>query len=90
MAYVVGEMVYGWRGHYLGWFVDGIFFDNRGFRVGCVREQCRVPVKSAPPKAPRNAMDCKGAQEIPHNRPAEFRGAVSEMTLDEFLAQDTL
>ena len=37
VAYLVGDKVYAWTGRHIGWFIDGIVFDESGRRCGHVR-----------------------------------------------------
>jgi hypothetical protein len=40
VAYLVGDLVYGWNGRHLGWYREGVLYDTLGRRVGSLGEQC--------------------------------------------------
>ncbi len=51
VAYVVEEKNYGWNGKHLGWFVDGIFYDGHGYKIGFIRSKCPVATFAEPAKS---------------------------------------
>jgi len=58
VAYIYEDRhVYGINGHHLGWFVDGIIYNNRGERIGFTSSACPVAPGKDPVKAERYIRD---------------------------------
>jgi len=87
VAYIYdNEKVYSWRGHHLGWFIDGIIYDKRGLRTGFLAETCPSALLAALAKMAKLAKNMKMARLAAYARPALSRG-YSEEPLQAFLAQ---
>ncbi|MFN9112753.1 MAG: 4-fold beta flower protein [Bacteroidota bacterium] len=39
VCYEYDNKIYGWRGKHIGWFIDGIIYDNSVCMVGCLFRQ---------------------------------------------------
>jgi hypothetical protein len=84
VAYLDGEVVHGWNGRHLGWFVEGILYDLHGKRVGFVREACPFVTRMEPVKCVKHVKYVKHVQHAAHVRAVLSTGN-SEVDLGEFL-----
>ena len=69
VAYIDGDVVHGWNGRHLGWFIDGIVYDLHGRRAGFVRETCPVAAYAEPAKYAKHAKYARYAAYAPFARP---------------------
>ena len=78
VAYLHGEMVYGFNGRHLGWYVNNAMHDLNGKRVG-------APTGGIEPaKGAKQAKPAQGAREAVHARPI-FSSEWSQTDFDAFL-----
>jgi hypothetical protein len=87
VAHIDGEQVYGWRGRHIGWLVDGILYNSKGFRVGFTAETFAVETFEEPMKYSKHAKTQRFTHSAPYARPALSQGN-SQQDLDEFIRQD--
>jgi sugar/nucleoside kinase (ribokinase family) len=85
VAYIDRENLYGWNGKHLGWFVDGVLYDQKGLCVGSVRERCKRAVKAQPAKFAKFAKYAKYARRAAPARPV-LSSRESGEQLETFLA----
>ncbi|HEY8027852.1 MAG TPA: hypothetical protein VIF60_25155 [Burkholderiaceae bacterium] len=83
-AYVSGDLVFGWNGNHLGWYIDGVVYDLRGQRVGSTAEKCPRALQVLRVKAPKRARPPKHARHAEHKRP-DFRPTYGEQDFEDFL-----
>jgi hypothetical protein len=86
VAYLVGDKVYAWNGHHIGWFADGIVFDDSGLRCGYVRSRCPVVTAVTPVKSVKHVRRVKPVRSVARVRPVLSLGT-SQWGLRELLAQ---
>jgi len=87
VACLNGEQVYGWHGRHLGWFVDGILYDGRGYRVGFTAENCPEAPYDEPPKHSKHGQTQRFKHGAPYAR-VTFSQGNSPQDLDAFIRQD--
>ncbi len=69
-AYLYEDHLYGFNGHHLGWFQDGILWDYEGIAVGFTRETLTASPKDESSKAPRAAKPARQVRDVPPDQPA--------------------
>ena len=58
VAYLYNDrLVYGINGRHLGWFIDGVIYDNGGERIGFTAEACPVSPSKEPSKLKKQLKD---------------------------------
>ena len=48
VAYLDGNVIYGWNGQHLGWYVDEIVYDLDGYQTGYTASTCPRYLRSEP------------------------------------------
>ncbi|EMP7217993.1 TPA: 4-fold beta flower protein [Pseudomonas aeruginosa] len=86
VAYIVDSHIYGFNGKHLGWFDQGIAWDEKGHPVGFVRSVCPKMAKLEPLKKLKKLLKLKSLRKLAPLRPLNKR-AVSGWSLEEFLKQ---
>lgn len=84
VCYLVNDLVYGWNGLHLGWFIDGVIYDQYGYRVGFDQTKCPSHLKWAPLKSLKYLKTLKSLRSLPYIRPWLTRN-MSNMSLSDFL-----
>ena len=69
VAYIVDENLFGWNGRHLGWFVDGVLYNLKGYRVGSVRNKCSHAVYEGHAKYAKYIKHAKHARYAASARP---------------------
>ena len=87
VARIDGEHVFGWRGRHIGWFVEGILYDTKGFRIGFTAETFADPTFPEPGKYAKYRTSPPHAQQAVQDRP-EFSFGNSNEDLDTFMRQN--
>lgn len=86
VCYIDGEIVYGWNGEHIGWFVNGILYDTHGKRVGYTNGKCPAATKVLHAKSAKHAKPAKSARVAHHARPC-FSASTMAVSLQDFLLQ---
>lgn len=81
------EKVYGWRGKHIGWFVDGVVYDEYGHRVGFIKEKCPCITKISPVKHVKHVRHVKSVKQVSRVRPI-LSLSISNWNLEQFLEQN--
>ena len=68
-AYVKGGSVWGFNGNHLGWFEDGIIFDDKGNAVGCIKGTISMTYSIEGIKGIKGIKPIKGIREIKPIKP---------------------
>ncbi|MHB8761557.1 MAG: 4-fold beta flower protein [Coriobacteriia bacterium] len=89
VAYIDGEIVRGWNGRHLGFFVHGVLYDTAGRRTGAVADQCSCVMRAEPVKQPKRAKRVKFAPHAPSSFPS-WSMAYSDEPLVAFLGRGTV
>jgi len=87
VACLAGEHVYGWHGRHIGWFVDGILYDGKGYRVGFTAETCPEAPYLEPAKYAKHGQTQRFKPSAPPARPVLSQGN-SPQDLEAFIRQD--
>jgi hypothetical protein len=58
VAYIIDELIYGWRGRHIGWFVKGVLYDLNVIKSGQSR-------KSVPILHLQNLLSSQSFQDLP-------------------------
>lgn len=87
VACLAGEHVFGWRGRHIGWFVAGILYDIKGFRVGFTSATCPADTYAEPVKYTKFTKLDRFKQQAPYRRPA-LSLTNSNQDIDSFIRQD--
>jgi hypothetical protein len=61
--------VYGFNGEHLGWYVDGIIFDNNGYAVGAQKDATSMITSIEPIKGIKGIKSIKSIKEIAPIKP---------------------
>lgn len=69
VAYLDGDSVYGFNGKHLGWFRNGLIYDQEGEIVVATRERLGGRATQGSPKALRQLKPLKGLKELKPLRP---------------------
>ena len=69
VAYLDGQAkdgldIYGFNGKHLGWFKDGILYDNDGYAVGGIKETFRSPTQLEPIKGLKELKPLQSLKEL--------------------------
>ena len=84
VAYLVQEKVYGFNGHHLGWFDDGVMRDLKGAKVGFLKSNCPVTTKTERTKYTKKTKKTKMTRRTARTR-ATNKNSKSTLLLDIFL-----
>lgn len=87
VACIDGEEVFGWRGLHIGWFVEGVLYDCRGFRVGFTAENFTDPTFPDPGKYAKYTKPRRYPRLTVQARP-EFSQGNSNADLEKFIRQN--
>ena len=87
VACLAGEHVFGWKGRHIGWFVEGILYDDKGFRIGFTSATCPADTYTEPAKYTKFSKLERFRQQTPHRRPA-LSLTNSNQDIDDFIRQD--
>ena len=87
VAYLHNEKhIYGNNGRHLGWFINGVLYNNAGERIGFTSETCPVAITKEPVKTERRSMDnIRSRWKAPPSPRLSFNLATQE--LREFLKE---
>lgn len=87
VAYLYGtDMIYGFNGSHLGWYVDGIVRNIKGMKAGFNKQTCPVLRKSEPLKSLRQLKPLKSLRQLPHYKPI-FSFGFSNESLVQILSR---
>lgn len=87
VAYLYGsDMIYGFNGSHLGWYVDGIVWSLKGTRAGFNKQTCPVMKKMEPLKSLRQLKPLKSLRQLPNYRPC-FSQINSNESLPQILSR---
>lgn len=87
VAYIKEDVIHGWNGKHLGWFIDGIIYDTQGYRVSSIRNKCPVATFAEPVKYAKYAKYAKYVAYAPYAKPRLSTG-YSDQDLLSFLEED--
>jgi hypothetical protein len=86
VAYLYNErMIYGINGKHLGWFIDGIIYDNSGERIGFTSSSCPVAPSSEPVK-PKKLLKDELKPRWKENLLPKLKYTNADADLTEFLS----
>lgn len=89
VCYIDGERIFGWKGKHIGWFVNKIVYDIKGYRTGFTKETCPLITYIESVKNVKYVKYVKCAKYVPYAKPT-FSTANSDMGLKDFLEQDRI
>jgi hypothetical protein len=85
VAYLFNErMIYGINGKHLGWFIDGIIFNNSGERIGFTASACPVAPANEPVK-PKKLLKDEVKSRWKENPLPKLKFTCTDADLSEFL-----
>ncbi|WP_423143225.1 4-fold beta flower protein [Pseudomonas chlororaphis] len=84
VAYISGENLHGWNGRHIGWFVNGVFYNRLGHRVGSIGSKCPYALYATPAKYAKYTKYAKYARCAVYVRPGLSSG-YSQEPFEEFL-----
>lgn len=84
VAYIAAPHVYGWNGEHLGWFDEGVMYDDRGHPIGFFSERCPRMCRMEPMKSMKRMKRMKGMRRMAPMRPI-FTSSPSSTSLRAFL-----
>ena len=87
VAYLHEDKVYGWRGKHIGWYIDGVIYDLKGYRVGSTREKCSYSVYSEDSKYSKYSRYSRYSRYSPYSKPS-LSSMYASIDLLEFITQD--
>lgn len=85
VAYIHDDDVYGFNGKHLGWFVDGIIWDNEGNAVGFIEGAVNMVTSIEPIKGIKSIKPMKSMREMAPMKPV-FSNRWSSLPFSIFLA----
>ena len=88
VACIDGEQVFGWRGRHIGWFIKGVLYDCKGFRIGFTAEQFTDPTFPVPAKYAKYTTTRRYPKLTAQARPELSQGN-SRADLETFIRQNT-
>ncbi len=65
VAYIDEDSIYGFNGKHLGWFQNGIIWDNKGYAVGYMEGVFTTSFKILPIKSIKQITPIKSIPQIP-------------------------
>jgi len=87
VAYIYAEeYIYGINGLHLGWFRDGILFNNSGERIGFTFSNCPVAVAKVPAKGKKQAVEKVRPRWHAQSHP-KFLVNFADQDLEDFLSE---
>ena len=86
VCYIVTDKVYGWNGRHLGWFIDGVIYDNHGCRVGFIQRKCPVVTRVTSVKSVKSVKHVKNVRQVAFVRPVLSMGSAA-MSLRDYILQ---
>jgi hypothetical protein len=85
VAYLYNErMIYGTNGKHLGWFIDGVIYNNNGDRIGFTSSSCPVAPANEPVK-PKKLMKYELQPRWKENPLPKLKYTFADEDLKEFL-----
>lgn len=84
VAYLFNDMIYGFNGRHLGWYLQGIVWNLLGQINGFNRLAADVWLGALPFKGFKEFLPFKAFREYPHNKPY-FARIKSNESLSQFL-----
>ena len=87
VACIDGEEVFGWRGRHIGWFVEGVLYDCKGFRIGFTAESFTDQTFPDPGKYAKYVKPRRYPKLTAQARP-EFSQGNSNEDLEKFIRQN--
>ena len=84
VAYLSDDLVYGFNGKHLGWFVHGVMYDKQGSKIGFTDNTCPSVRLIEPIKSIKHIKSIKKIHSIPNIRPILSIG-YSHNDLEKFL-----
>jgi len=84
VAYLHGDKVYGFNGHHLGWFDEGIMRDKKGAPVGFTKQTCPRTTRTEPTKYTKKTKKTKATRRTASTRVSN-KSTPSSLPLDVFL-----
>lgn len=87
VAYLYGsDMIYGFNGSHLGWYIDGVVWNVKGMRAGFNKQTCPVMKKMEPLKSLRQLKPLKSLRQLPYCKPI-FSHLNSKESLPQILSR---
>ena len=62
VAYLAGDVLFGFNGSHLGWFEDGVVRNLKGGKVGFLKSTCPVEAQDEPPRDIKKTRVMRGSQ----------------------------
>ena len=87
VACIADENVFGWHGRHLGWFVAGILYDIKGYRIGFTSATCQADTFAEPVKFTKFTKFDRFKPKSTFRRP-ELSQLNSNQDIDTFIRQD--
>ncbi len=85
VAYLYDErLIYGVNGKHLGWFIDGIIYNNSGERIGFTASSCPVAPGNEPVK-PKKLIKYELQPRWKENTLPKLKYTLADADLSEFL-----
>jgi hypothetical protein len=87
VACIADENVFGWHGRHLGWFVAGILYDIKGYRIGFTAATCQADTFAEPVKYTKFTKVERFKPQGTFRRPV-LSQLHSNQDIDAFICQD--
>ena len=84
VAYINGDLVYGFNGTHLGWFIREVIYDKQGRKIGFIDKTCSLVKSVKPVKSVKHVKSVKSGRSIANIRPVLSIG-YSNDSLESFL-----
>jgi len=81
------ELIYGWKGKHIGWYINGVIYDLQGYRVGSISEKCPTSVYSESSKYSKYSQYSRYSRYSPYSRPS-LKSSYSDVKLINFITQN--
>jgi hypothetical protein len=69
VCYIYEDKLYGFNGKHLGWFVNGILYDNDGLRIGYTKNTCPCVTSVQSVKSVKSVKHVKSVRSVAHVKP---------------------
>ncbi|HEY3372060.1 MAG TPA: hypothetical protein VGK10_14485 [Prolixibacteraceae bacterium] len=87
VAYIADDLIYGWRGKHLGWYINGILYDVFGYKVGSIKQKCCSPTSDESSKEAKYPQYARYTKYAIQGKPILRRSYSTEELID-FITQN--